>query len=75
MRQRTGQDGILHLDIPIGVTDQDVEVLISYQLDQPAAALDLPLDRLYGICADDPIITDDQGISDTLDDELADAFD
>jgi hypothetical protein len=33
------------------------------------------LENLYGICADDPIILDDSGILEGLDDELVGAFD
>jgi hypothetical protein len=33
------------------------------------------LESLYGICADDPIILDDCGVSDALDNDLAGAFD
>jgi hypothetical protein len=33
------------------------------------------LEQLYGICSDDLIVLDEQGISETLDDELAGAFD
>jgi hypothetical protein len=33
------------------------------------------LERFYGICADDPIVLDDCGISESLDDDLAGAFD
>jgi hypothetical protein len=33
------------------------------------------LEALYGICADDPIILDNQGISEALDDDLTGAFD
>jgi hypothetical protein len=33
------------------------------------------LENLYGICADDPIVLDDSGISESLDDELVGAFD
>ena len=31
VRQRVGQDGILHLDIPVGMTERDVEVMVIYQ--------------------------------------------
>ena len=31
MHQRVGQDGRLHLDIPVGLTDQDVDVMVIYQ--------------------------------------------
>ena len=33
------------------------------------------LENLYGICADDPIVLDDSGVSGSLDDELVGAFD
>ena len=33
------------------------------------------LENLYGICADDPIVLDDSGISESLDDEMVGAFD
>jgi len=35
----------------------------------------LSLENLYGICADDPIVLDDSGISESLDDELVGASD
>lgn len=31
VRQRTGQDGILHLEVPVGLADQDMEVILIYQ--------------------------------------------
>jgi hypothetical protein len=31
IRQQVGQDGILHLDIPIGLSDREVEVMVIYQ--------------------------------------------
>ena len=75
IRQRVGQDGILHLDIPVGLTDQDVEVMVIYQPVRSLSTGERFLEALYGICADDPIVLDDQGISEALDDELAGAFD
>jgi len=33
------------------------------------------LENLYGICSDDPIVLDDSGILETLDDEMVGAFD
>ena len=75
VRQHVGQDGILHLDIPVGLTEQDVEVTVIYQLIQPLVASERSLAELYGVCADDPITIDEQGISEALDDELAGAFD
>ena len=31
LRQYVGEDGILHLDIPVGVTEGNVEVMVIYQ--------------------------------------------
>ena len=60
VRQHVGQDGILHLDLPVGVTELDLEVMVIYQ---PVRSL-ITSDRssladLYGICADDPIALDE----------------
>lgn len=33
------------------------------------------IQRTYGSCADDPIVIDDKGISDQLDDQLEEVFD
>ena len=60
VRQRVGQDGILHLEIPVGLTDQDIEVMVIYQAASADTAAVLSLEELYGICADDPIGIDDQ---------------
>jgi hypothetical protein len=75
VRRHVGTDGILHLDIPIGVTEREVEVMVIYQPAPPPTATGRSLEQFYGICADDPIILDDQGISESLDDDLAGAFD
>lgn len=74
VRQRVGPDGILHLDIPVELSDWDVEVVVIYQPVQSLTTVEPSLEALYGICADDPIILDQQGISEALDDELAGAF-
>jgi hypothetical protein len=75
VRQRVGQDGILHLEIPVGLADREFEVMVVYQPVQALAAATPSLEQLYGICSDDLIVLDEQGISETLDDELAGAFD
>jgi hypothetical protein len=75
VRRHVGQDGILHLDIPIGITERDVEVMVIYQSVSSPTATGRSLERFYGICADDPIVLDDCGISESLDDDLAGAFD
>ncbi|MGC1305862.1 MAG: hypothetical protein WA885_01445 [Phormidesmis sp.] len=75
VRQRVGEDGILHLEIPIGLAHQEIDVMVVYQPVQTMADTSFSLERLYGICADDPIVLDDQGILETMDDNLAGAFD
>lgn len=75
LRQYVGKDGILHLDIPVGVTEGDVEVMVIYQPVSPPTVTGRSLEHFYGICADDPIIIDDGGISESLDDDMAGAFD
>jgi hypothetical protein len=74
VRQHVGQDGILHLDIPVGVTGRDMDMMVIYQ-PVSLSMMERSLEQFYGICADDPIIIDDQGILESLDDELAGAFD
>ncbi|NJR48245.1 MAG: hypothetical protein HC780_00535 [Leptolyngbyaceae cyanobacterium CSU_1_3] len=83
VRRHIGQDGILHLDIPVGITERDVEVMVIYQSVPPSttdgrlasSSSEGSLEQFYGICADDPIILDDQGVLECLDDDLAGAFD
>jgi hypothetical protein len=72
--QHMGQDGILHLNIPVGVIERDVDVMVIYQ-PVSSSMMERSPEQFYGICADDPIIIDGQGISESLDDELAGAFD
>jgi hypothetical protein len=31
LKKRVGADGILHLDIPVGITDKEVEIMVIYQ--------------------------------------------
>lgn len=75
VRQSVGEDGILHLDIPVSLSNRDVDVMVIYQPVESLTTIEPSLEALYGICADDPIILDDEGISEALDDRLAEAFD
>jgi len=50
-------------------------VMVMYQSVPSSTATGRSLEQFYGICADDPIILDDRGISESLDDDLAGAFD
>ena len=75
VRQRVGSDGMLHLDIPVELTDQEVEVMVIYQTTSSDATAVLPLADLYGSCADDPIEIDKAGILDVMDEDWTGAFD
>jgi len=64
--QQIGPDGILHLDIPIGIRDLEVEVMVIYQ---PVSSLPAPamsLADLYDICADDLISLNKNSFVDVL---------
>lgn len=64
--------------------EREVEVMVIYQPilsyavveeEKASTPVSKSLDSLYGICADDLIVIDDLGISESLDDELVGAFD
>jgi hypothetical protein len=75
VRQHIGQDGILHLALPVGLADRDVDVMVIYQPVQASVSVEISLADFYGICADDPIVTDEHGILEALDEDLTGAFD
>lgn len=75
VRQRVGADGILHLEIPTEIQESEVDVTITYQLVQPPVIAERSLADFYGICADDPIVIDDGGIDEKLDDDMEGVFD
>ncbi|OUL32018.1 hypothetical protein BV378_00330 [Nostoc sp. RF31YmG] len=69
-----GADGILHLEIPVGITDKEMEVVVIYQQIEPSAPaktlqeLGWPpgfFERTAGSLADDPIQRYPQGEYDT----------
>ncbi|MDY6902060.1 MAG: hypothetical protein SWZ49_28915 [Cyanobacteriota bacterium] len=68
LTKRVGEDGILHLDIPLGMKDKEVEVMVIYQsietVSQTPSDLGYPPDffeKTYGSCQDDPIVIDSEG--------------
>jgi hypothetical protein len=74
LNQRVGKDGTLRIYIPIGAPNQDVEAVVTYQLARSARTSQPSLESLYGICADDLIVHNKRGISDTLEDNMNGAF-
>ena len=80
VRQHIGADGILHLEIPTEIQESEVEATVTYQKLAPQEVDERGwpvgfFDRNYGICADDPIVLDDEGISEALDDDMEGVFD
>lgn len=72
VKSHVDSNGILSLSLP-EIPDTDVEVTIVYQ---PLPKTEKQsLASLYGICVDDPIIIDDEGILESLDDNLDGVFD
>lgn len=68
--QQVGPDGILHLDIPVGIRDREVEVMVIYQPVSSPPSPVMSLADLYGICADDPISIDNSCLDDVLSHQL-----
>ncbi|HAZ48767.1 MAG TPA: hypothetical protein DDW76_09600 [Cyanobacteria bacterium UBA11369] len=68
LRHRVGEDGILHLDIPVGLKDAELEVTITFKKVTPVTTItdDLEwkefIERTYGSCAGDPIVIAEAGI-------------
>ncbi len=63
LRAHVGEDGVLKLELPVGVRDVDCEVVVVYAVPsepdrQEWAAF---IDSTYGSLADDPIERGDQG--------------
>lgn len=70
LRSHVGSDGILHLEIPLDITDKEIEVMVIYQQLEPSAQGKTPqnlawpnsfFEQIYGIYQDDPIVTDSEG--------------
>lgn len=70
LKKHIGADGILHLDIPVGITDKEVEIMVIYQpieIPNPQKKpeeLGWPpgfFEQTYGSCQDDPIVIDSEG--------------
>ncbi len=77
IRQHIDRDGFLRIQFPAEWADKELEVMVVYQPVQTVETTSevVPLEQLYGICADDLIVIDEAGISEALDDDLTRAFD
>ncbi len=84
LRSRVGADGILHLEVPVGLIDTELEITLTIQPVALASKTKTPeelswepgfIEKTYGSCANDPIVIDERGISEELDDDLEGVFD
>jgi len=68
LRYRVGEDGVLHLDVPIGLTNAELEVTVTFQPVTPTTQENIPqgtpgfFEETFGVCKDDPIVIDSEGI-------------
>lgn len=47
IQTHTGSDGIVHLDIPLGIADQDIDLTVSYSISEPKQEMP-DVDHLLG---------------------------
>lgn len=79
VRSRVGSDGMLHLQIPGGIKDTDLEVILVFQPVAPATDAKTPEDlgwppgffeRTFGYFRDEPLVRGEQGEYEELDELL-----
>jgi hypothetical protein len=61
VRQRVGADQMLHLDLPVEVRNQEVEVMVIYQPIAPEQESVPDLSQFYGCIQDETFIRQPQG--------------
>jgi hypothetical protein len=70
VRSRVGADGMLHLQVPVGIKDTDLEVLVFFQRIAPATEAKTPEDlgwspdffeRTFGCFHDKLLVRGEQG--------------
>ena len=68
-----GEDGIMHLDVPIGLTNAELQVTVKFQTVTPETRETTPqgkgwplgfFEETFGSCKDDPIVIDSEGVFD-----------
>ncbi|MDV2998168.1 MAG: hypothetical protein N4J56_007873 [Chroococcidiopsis sp. SAG 2025] len=74
LRSRSGEDGILHLDLPVTMKEVEWDVTVTLQpVALPSQGKGYPagfFEQTYGSCQDDPIVIDDEGIYEEQDNVL-----
>ena len=70
VRSHVGSDGMLHLQVPVGITDTDLEVIVVFQRISPANEAKTPEDLGWspgffeitcGCFQDEPLVRGEQG--------------
>ena len=66
LRSQVGEDGILHLDIPVNIKGGELEITLTFETvkdEEDLTQLEWPnfIDKTYGSLADDPLIRYPQG--------------
>jgi hypothetical protein len=70
VRSRIGSDGMLHLQMPDGIKDTDLEVIVIFQPVAPETEAQTPedlerlpgcLDKTFGCFQDEPLVRGEQG--------------
>lgn len=73
LRSRVGSDGILHLEVPVGLTDAELEITITVQSVKPTANVEISQGRgwppgffenTFGCFKDEPLVIDSEGVFD-----------
>ena len=60
---RSNSDGIIHLDVPVGLKDTELEVTLTISPARQGKGYPPGFfEQTYGSCIDDPIVIDDEGI-------------
>jgi hypothetical protein len=71
VRSRSNEEGILHLDVPVGIKNTELEITLT--ISPARQGKGYPPDffeQTYGSCQDDPIALDDEGIYEDGENEL-----
>lgn len=73
LRSHVGTDGILRLDLPVGLTDAELEVTVTFKALSPPQGEQLPqgkgwspgfFEETFGCFKDDPLVIDSEGVFD-----------
>ena len=71
LRYRVGVDGILHLDVPVGWQDAELEVTVMIEPVKSTTTAETPqgkgwpagfFEETFGCLKDDPLVIDSEGI-------------